>query len=332
MLIEDMVRIYSPTGLEARLAEFLIHWGNEHGFEAYNDKVGNFIAERGENPEILLVGHMDTVSGEIPVRIEDGKLYGRGSVDAKGSLSCFLEAAAVSKKSIRVVGVVEEEGDSRGARHIVDKFDPAYIIIGEPSGWDSLTIGYRGNLTLCYKNKKPKKHSSLPEPNSCEEAVRFFNALKNFTTKYNERKTPFNQLGVKLLSIRSEENGFSEQTELSVNIRIPIGFDTEKLEELVTEHKKGAKIEYSSMEKPVMAGKRNRLVSSFIKAVRLEGGKFGFKVKTGTSDMNILREYNVPIVTYGPGDSRLDHTPNEHLDLAEYKKAVKVMKRVLERI
>ena len=36
-----------------------------------------------------------------------------------------------------------------------------------------------------------------------------------------------------------------------------------------------------------------------------------------------------PIVAYGPGDSSLDHTPNEHLPIDEYWKAVNVIKQTL---
>ena len=36
-----------------------------------------------------------------------------------------------------------------------------------------------------------------------------------------------------------------------------------------------------------------------------------------------------PFVAYGPGDSSLDHTPDEHIDLAEYGRAIDVLTRVL---
>ena len=50
---------------------------------------------KGNGPtKIVLLGHIDTVPGEIPVRVEDGVLHGRGSVDAKGPLATFVAAAA----------------------------------------------------------------------------------------------------------------------------------------------------------------------------------------------------------------------------------------------
>jgi len=55
-----------------------------------------------------------------------------------------------------------------------------------------------------------------------------------------------------------------------------------------------------------------------------------FKLKTGTSDMNILAPvWGCPAVAYGPGDSRLDHTPEEAIDLAEFQRGVDVLSEVL---
>ena len=84
---------------------------------------------------------------------------------------------------------------------------------------------------------------------------------------------------------------------------------------------------------PVQAyrGEKNTpLVRSFLKAVRETGGKPGFVVKTGTADMNIVGPaWKCPVVAYGPGDSSLDHTPNEHLFLDEYNKTVQVLAKTL---
>ncbi|WP_370635254.1 M20/M25/M40 family metallo-hydrolase [Deinococcus sp. 6YEL10] len=58
-----------------------------------------------------------------------------------------------------------------------------------------------------------------------------------------------------------------------------------------------------------------------------------FKVKTGTSDMNVVAgHWPVPTLAYGPGDSALDHTPEERLDLAEYDRAVTVLREALTRL
>lgn len=78
------------------------------------------------------------------------------------------------------------------------------------------------------------------------------------------------------------------------------------------------------------AEKNSPLVRAFLAAVRARGGTPGFVLKTGTSDMNIVGPaWGCPILAYGPGDSRLDHTPGEHIAVSEYLKAVDVLSGVL---
>lgn len=58
------------------------------------------------------------------------------------------------------------------------------------------------------------------------------------------------------------------------------------------------------------------------------------KKKTGTADMNILGpRFGVDAVAYGPGDSRLDHTPpHERISLSEYLLAIDVLVDVIEEL
>jgi len=78
-LLKRMVEIYSPTGKELELSNFLIEEMKSLGFETGLDEAGNVIGKFGrKNPAILLCGHMDTVPGELQVRVEGDRLYGRG--------------------------------------------------------------------------------------------------------------------------------------------------------------------------------------------------------------------------------------------------------------
>ncbi len=58
-----------------------------------------------------------------------------------------------------------------------------------------------------------------------------------------------------------------------------------------------------------------------------------FTLKSGTSDMNIVGPaWNCPMAVYGPGDSSMDHTPNEHIDIQEYQRSIKVLSAALNQI
>jgi hypothetical protein len=72
------------------------------------------------------------------------------------------------------------------------------------------------------------------------------------------------------------------------------------------------------------------LVRAFKGAIRRAGGKPRLKLKTGTSDMNVVAPvWDVPMLAYGPGDASLDHTPQEHLSLPDYARAVAVLTTAL---
>jgi LysW-gamma-L-lysine carboxypeptidase len=75
------------------------------------------------------------------------------------------------------------------------------------------------------------------------------------------------------------------------------------------------------------------LARCFIAAIRAAGGQPVFKHKTGTSDMNVVGPaWGQNIIAYGPGDARLDHTPQEHIRIAEYMQAIDVLETVLEEL
>ena len=336
-LLQRMVEIPSLSGEESVLAGFVVEAMQSLGFRATVDPAGNAVGILGEGPtEIVLLGHLDTVPGAIPVRIEDGKLYGRGSVDAKGPLATFITAAARSGplpgKRIVVVGATEEEAaSSRGARYAAQVFKPSHCIIGEPSGARAVTIGYKGRIVLAYEARRATSHSAAPGGSVLEEGVEFWARIKRWAEAFNTDKIMFDRLDPALREIRSDNDGLEEAIALRASIRIPLGLTPEEVRGQVEGLNDGAgRLRFWGADLPFRAEKNTPLVRAFLKAIREEGLDPAFKVKSGTSDMNVVGTvWRCPILAYGPGDSSLDHTPQEHLDLAEYQQAIAILARVL---
>ncbi len=336
--LEEFLRIPSPSGQEAAAAAWLVARMGELGFDkAWVDEAGSPVGVVGDGERVLmLLGHIDTVPGEVPVRREGDRLYGRGAVDAKGPLAAFTLAAAATGAPpgwrVVVAGAVEEEAaTARGARALAGAFQPAACVIGEPSGWDRLCVGYKGRLLVDYRLRRPLSHTAGPETGACEIAVEFWNAVAALAAHLNTGKRGvFEQLSPSLRAIRSASDGLTETVDARLGLRLPPWLPVAEAESRLGALAGEAELTFTGREEAFRAGKSNGLVRAFLAALREAGAEPGFVVKTGTSDMNVVGPvWGCPILAYGPGDSRLDHTPDEHTSVAELERAVGVLGRVI---
>jgi LysW-gamma-L-lysine carboxypeptidase len=339
-LLQQMVSIPSPSGQESRLACFLVDTMQSMGFRSYRDGVSNAIGIAGDGPKtIVLLGHIDTVAGDLPVRIEGGRLYGRGSVDAKGPMACFISSAHRLKqqlnrqgKKIVIVGAVEEESaTSRGARQALSDLDPPdFCVIGEPSGWNAVTLGYKGRLLVDYRLQVPLRHTAGQGQSACEQAVDYWSEVRRWCDRFNTGASIFEGLQASLRSFNSSSDGIHETADLRLGFRIPMNFSLQSLEDFLLRTAEPAQVSFSGREAAIRRDKSNPLVRSFLRSIRDLKGRPKFKLKTGTADMNVVAPYwKCPMVAYGPGDSSLDHTPQEHVEIDEYRRSIDVLESVL---
>lgn len=329
-----LVAIPSPSGQEAAAVAWLVARMASLGFSrSFVDPAGNAVGLLGEGPrQIMLLGHIDTVPGEIPVRIEDGQLYGRGSVDAKGPLAAFVDAAAALGPQpgwqVVVIGAVDEERNSTGARYLVSHYQPEFAVIGEPSRWDRLTLGYKGSAWAELTVRQPLAHTAGSGESACERGVALWAALQGWAAAFNTGKPrAFDQLLLTLRGLSSGEDGLQEWAGLRVGARLPPDLDPQAWYARLAELAPGAEVQPSGFPLPAYLGEKNTpLVRAFLAAIRACGGQPGFVLKTGTADLNLVAPaWGCPALAYGPGDSSLDHTPNEHIDMEEYARAVQVL-------
>ncbi len=341
-----LVEIYSPSGQERAAVEYLVRRMDDLGYtQAFVDEAGNAVGILGSGPrQIVLLGHIDTVPGPIPVRVEEGILYGRGSVDAKGPLACFTDAVAQLGErpgwQFIVIGAVEEERDSDGARYVVERYHPAYAIIGEPNRWDRIALGYKGSAWAEISFRRAQAHTAASKENACEAAVRAWQVIRASAEAFNrERKRAFDQLLVSLRGISSGDEEYQQWARLHVNARLPLDVPPsawyETLQEILKDFQPfHATLTPSGYALPACECPKNSpLVRAFLAAIRAAGGQPAFVYKTGTADLNLVAPvWQCPALVYGPGDSTLDHTPDEHISLDEFQKAVRVLKDALLRL
>jgi LysW-gamma-L-lysine carboxypeptidase len=335
-LLEAVVRTPSVSRDEGDAAERLAAFFEAHGREVWIDEVGNVRAPADDG--VLLTSHVDTVPGDIPVRVEEGDagdvLWGRGSVDAKGPL-CAMAVAAV-RTGASFVGVVMEEVDSTGGRHLVEDRDsaPDAVINGEPSGWEGITLGYRGLLGGTYVATSESGHSSRPENNAIQDAIDWWSAVEAEFDP-DEWMPVFERVTCKPVDIDGgiSADGLSVETTMEVQLRVPPEYTTDEIREIADGYLENGTVNWNDQVEPVMQSPRTPVARAFRATIRQHGGEPHMLRKTGTSDMNVYaKAWDCPMVTYGPGDSDLDHAPNEHIELAEYDRSVSVLTDVTDRL
>lgn len=338
-----LVSLYSPSGRERGAVEWLEAWMKSLGYDdAFIDTAGNAVGVMGQGPrQIVLLGHIDTVPGEIRVEQDALRisLYGRGAVDAKGPLACFVDA--VAKVGVRdgwqfvVIGAVEEERDSEGARYVATQYKPDFAIIGEPNQWNRVALGYKGSAWASITVKRGQAHSASGEQSAAEAAIEVWLKIKTYVDTFNaDKQRMFDKLLLTLRGMESETDEFEQWARLKIGVRLPMDVLPEdwygKLEEIVCE----AEVERTEFAIPAWICEKNtQLVKAFLSGIRSKGGEPRFVYKTGTSDLNIVAPvWKCPALVYGPGDSALDHAPNEHISLEEYGMAVQVLSEALNQL
>ncbi len=357
---------------------------------AFVDEAGNAVGEMGDANAartVVLLGHIDTVPGDIPVRIEDSD-----GIDESAGPSSTGAAASMPRDRWRPLWRRLPMSAARGRVNTMCVFWswarwrkrpppararasfatvstattqplPDACIIGEPSSWRRVTLGYKGRLLVSLHASQPMAHTAGPDAGVSTVAVDFWNWIANYCDEFNaDREKIFDRLLPSLRGLHSDTDEHLHDTVVAQSgIRLPLDFDVADLAEGLATwavdrsgSQQGADVTsllpefdgtlrfagstctielgFRGYERAWRSDNRNDLVRCFLGAIREidPGTRPGFVVKTGTSDMNVVGPaWQCPILAYGPGDSNLDHTPNEHIHLDEYWQAVQVLEQAL---
>lgn len=341
-LLRDLVAIPSVNPDERKAVTYLCTEMARRGFLTHIDSVGNAIGTVGDGPaHIVLLGHIDTVPGQLPVRIEgDDLLYGRGSVDAKGPLATFVAATDLANQRglldglrVTVIGDIGEEAHSPGANFLAEAMPaPDACIIGEPGNWESVVLGYKGSMQLRYELEQPNAHGAGQQLPASQIAVGVWNEIVAVCSAMNaEGAGIFERVEATLRSFNSESDGLMQRAWMDINIRVPPSRTTEEIWAAIESVAATGQLLFREPPVPPFRCEKNTpLVRALLAGVRSVGGTARFKVKTGTADMNVVGPaWGCWMAAYGPGDSSLDHTPEEHISLAEYGRAIEALTAAL---
>ena len=302
--------------------------------------------------KVLLAPHLDVVPADTKLfspRIKNGKIYGRGACDTKGSVASFFHAfcefakdkGAPKETEIIFAGLVDEEFGQAGSRKLAAKGPKADLAIaGEPTNLQVVTA-HKGNIWLRLKTKGKAAHGATPE--NGENAIGLMTSLlqalfHDYPQILLSKKHPLlghPTLNVGKISGGSQANIVANSCILELDRRtLPGESETSIRNEFVSLFKsKNLPIpEFECTRSvpcpPLDTDPNLPLVRDLLKA----SGKRKPRGVPYFTDASPLASGGTPSVVFGPGDIAQAHSENEFVEIKQLEKAQDIISTFLKNL
>ncbi|KAF3766672.1 hypothetical protein M406DRAFT_65853 [Cryphonectria parasitica EP155] len=320
----SLVERPSITGSEGNVSPFLKSYLEEKGFtveiQPVVDDRENVFAYLGDsrNTRILVTSHIDTVPPFWPYERKGDEIWGRGTVDAKGSVASqiiavesLVQASQIKEGDVALLFVVGEESGGAGmkaANNLGLTWET--VIFGEPTDL-KLARGHKGVTGGTIRAKGIAGHSGYPEVgrNAIDHLVRSLAALQDVQLPWSER---FGNTTINIGKIDGgvASNVIPEDAVATATVRIAAG-TPEEIQDLirrtVTEVSPHVTIDFRVGIGPVPID------------YDIDGFET-FVARYGTDIPSLKGDHKRYL--YGPGSVLVPHSDHEHLKISDLEAAV----------
>ena len=336
-LLRELIRIPSDSGQEEAVASRIEGVFSSLGWSPARSgrNVHAFLGVDG--PLLLLNSHTDTVPvGEgwtkppLEGLIENGRIYGRGSNDAKGCLTAMILGAAKAfsanapKGRVCVAATCEEEINGKGLETLIAELPkPDAAVVGEPTGLRP-AVAQKGLLILEITAKGRSAHAAHGGGvNAITAAANDVFALNQLRFDRAHPALGKPSLAVTQIQGGTRHNVIPDRCKIVVDIRTTPAYVPEEIVAQVSQAVKGDVHVRSKRLQSVDTDSAQPIVQA---ALAANPGAQPYGSPT-LSDWVFLK--GIPAVKAGPGDSRRSHTPDEYLELAELEAGVLFYERLI---
>ena len=347
-----------PRAGEKNVADFLASVAASGGLDVDFQEVlpgrSNLIARllpTGKvRQRIVLAPHMDTVGvvsdEQFDPQLKNGRLYGRGACDTKGSVAVFLSAllnlAAAKKRpastEIVLLALVDEENGQAGSRFVAKSgFKADLAIVGEPTRLQIVTA-HKGDLWLQLETRGKAAHGSRPElgRNAIHVMAKIVDLLEtDYARELRKRRHPLLRhatVNVGTISGGRQPNIVPDRCAIRIDRRtIPGENDAAVKREIlqfIRRHGLSATLIDTKQEEPAPPMETSIRLPLVQELLRGAGQKKPVGVDFFT-DAGVLAAAGIPSVVFGPGDIAQAHTADEWVAVSQLERGTKLLSRFL---
>lgn len=347
-----------PLTGEHRVAEFLLAKARQAGLEA---KLCPVLPRRSNllvrlrpvgkvRARVVLAPHFDTVTvtdeRQLRPRLQQGRIYGRGACDTKGSVTAMFTAVLRLAKAgrrpqhteILFAGLVDEENGQSGSRTLARQGLKADLaIVGEPTCLQVITA-HKGDLWLRVETRGRAAHSSQPElgENAIEAMAEVVRLLQGpYAKGLKRRKHPLlgcATVNVGMISGGKQPNIVPDACEIRVDRRtLPGELDRRIIADIGRMLKRGG----CAVRITDWKGAPSRALDtdpslSLVRSLMKIAGQRRPAGVNYFSDAGVLGQAGIPSVVFGPGDIAQAHTVDEWIAVEQLNQGTDLLTRFLE--
>lgn len=337
-LLRRLIDIYSPSGKEREILDFLHGYLKRHGLKAVRQPVDdhryNLVVMPPETDvRLALIGHLDTIGAHdldhYEYREQGDLITGLGASDMKSGCAAMVEAYLalweheLSRLPVGLALVVGEEEEGDGARQLVKDFHFPWAVIGEPTNLKPCLSNY-GYLEVQIRATGRRIHASLA--NLKKNPIDFVLRLILQVTGYIEREQPQAVYNIRDLSSSQASFAVPDWCEAWLDVHVPpaapLGDIVLELEDVfATERKKTSGLDTTLRFVTVDAGYELPERGPVVEALRAIYAKRSFawdpQAFRSHSDANQLWEAGVLPLLLGPGQLEKAHAPDESVSFEQ---------------
>ncbi len=364
-LLKDLIRRQSVTPEDAGCQDLLCARLNKLGFRSerldFADTRNIWLRRGTAKPLLTFLGHTDVVppgplqdwlSPPFEPTVRDGKLYGRGAADMKGSIAAFVTALERflpshpdHRGSIAILLTSDEEGiATHGVVKVVEVLERRgekidWCLVGEPSSsknvGDVIRVGRRGSLCAKLTVKGIQGHVAYPD--LAENPIhKLAPALQALTEEVWDRGNAFfPPTSLQISNINGgtgAENIIPGEVEVQFNLRFSTELDEDTIKRrvhgLLDKYQLKYDLSWRLSGNPFLTAQGELIEAAHVAVDRVAGLKVVDDTGGGTSDGRFIAPTGAQVIELGPLNESI-HKVNEHIGLEDLELLSRMYQQIL---